>query len=178
MFATPILMRRLPVTRIELHLRLALVAVLLSPVYGLAVGCGKSDPQSPEAQIRAVVVSAENAAQQGEIGTLKDFVADDYEDGRGYDKRSVIRLVQGYLLRHRNIHLLSKITDLEIIGSTRASASLLLAMSGRRIESAEQLWDLRADVFRFDLGWTKSDGKWRVANATWRRVRVNDFFSD
>lgn len=158
---------------IELRMRSALVAMVL-----LAAGCGKSDPQSPEQQIRAVVASAENAAQQREIGILRDIVADDYKDGRGYDKRSVVRLAQGYMLRHRNIHLLSKITDLEIIGPKRASTSVLLAMAGRRIESVEHLWDLRADVYRFDLGWSKSDGEWRVATAAWRRVRVDDFFSD
>jgi hypothetical protein len=151
---------------------LAVLAVLLSP------GCGKSDPQDPEEQIRAVIAIAEEAAQQRDIGTLKDFVADGYQDKRGYDKRSVVRLVQGYLLRHRSIHLLSKISDFEINSPLRASTSLLVAMAGRRIESEEQLWDLRADVFQFDLNWTQSDGEWQVADATWRRVRIDDFFLD
>jgi hypothetical protein len=171
-------MQRRLVTKIALHLRLAILAMLLSPGYGLVAGCGKSDPHDPEGQIRAVIAMAEEAAQQRDIGTLKDFVADGYKDKRGYEKRSVVRLVQGYLLRHRNIHLLSKITDLEINEPARASTSLLVAMTGRRIESAEQLWDLRADVFQFDLSWIQSDGEWQVANATWRRVRIDDFFSD
>ncbi len=171
-------MYRRPVTKIELHLRLAILAVLLSPGYGLVAGCEKSDPQEPEAQIRAVIAIAEQAAQQRDIGTLKEFVAEGYKDKQGYEKRSVVRLLQGYLLRHRNIHLLSKITDLEIIKPARASTSLLVAMTGRRIESADQLWDLRADVFQFDLSWIQSDGEWRVANATWRRARIGDFFSD
>ncbi len=171
-------MHRRLVTKIELHLRLTILAVLLSPGYGLVAGCGNSDPQDPEEQIRAVIAMAEQAAQQRDIGTLKNFVADGYRDKRGYEKRSVVRLLQGYLLRHRNIHLLSKITDLEIIKPARASTILLVAMAGRRIESAEQLWDLRADVFQFDLGWIQSDGEWQVASATWRRVRVDDFFPD
>lgn len=171
-------MQRRLATTMVLHLRLTILVTLLSLGHGLVAGCGTSDPQDPEGQIKSVIAMAEEAAQQRDIGTLKDFVADGYKDKRGYEKRSVVRLVQGYLLRHRNIHLLSKITDLEIIEPARASTSLLVAMAGRRIESAEQLWDLRADVFQFDLGWIQSDGKWQVANATWRRVRTDDFFSD
>lgn len=152
--------------------------MLLSPGYVLMAGCGESDRQSPEEQIRAVIAIAEEAAQQRDIGTLKGFVADGYHDKRGYEKRSVVRLVQGYLLRHRNIHLLSKITDFEVIEPARASTSLLVAMAGRRIESVEQLWDLRADVFQFDLRWIQSSDEWQVDNASWRRVRIADFFSD
>jgi hypothetical protein len=171
-------MHRLLATKIEWHLRLAIVAALLSPMYGLIAGCGRSDPQSPEEKIRAGIATAEAAAEQRDIGTLQGFVADDYKDQRGYDRRAVVRLLKGYLLRHRNIHLLSKITDFEIIEPGRASTSLLVAMTGRRIESAEQLWGLRADVFQFDLSWIRSDGEWRITSATWRRIRSDDFFSD
>ncbi len=166
------------VTKIELHLRLAVLAMLATSAYGLVAGCGKSDPHDPGEQIRAVIAMAEEAAQRRDIGTLKHFVADGYKDERGYDKRSVVRLVQGYLLRHRNIHLLSKITDLEIIDPVRASTSLLVAMGGRRIETVEQLWDLRADVFQFDVDWMQAAGEWRVTSASWRRVGIDEFFSD
>ncbi len=171
-------MRRLLGIKIEFSLRLAFLAVLLSSGSGLVSACGKSNPLDAAEQIRAAIAAAQGAAQQRDISTLKDFVADGYKDLRGYEKREVVRLVQGYLLRHRNIHMLSKIIDLELMEPTRASTLLLVAMAGRRIESAEQLWDLRADVFQFDLSWIRTNGAWQVANATWRRVRIDDFFSD
>ncbi len=171
-------MRRWWVTQPGFRRHLAILTVLLSPVFGLLTGCGDGDPQGPEAQIKSIIAQAEQAAQQRDIGTLRDFVADAYLDARGYSKRAIVRLTQGYLLRHRSVHLYTQVTDFALIEPGRASTSVLVAMAGRRVESAEQLWNLRADVYRFELLWSRAAGNWQVTRSTWRRVSVDDFFSN
>ncbi len=162
--------------RNEISIALRIVALSAAGVLAVATaGCGASAPASPAEQLRAAISKAESAVESREISVLKELVAAQYADTRGQDRRAVITLVQGYLLRHRSIYLFTKVDSLEVPDPDRAYATLLVAMAGRRIESVEELWDVRADLLRLDLEWTHSGGKWAVVRADWRRALVEDF---
>jgi len=158
--------------------RLWLILVILSTANVLLTGCRGADPKSPAERIRGVISTAEQAVEQRDVGALRDIVGEKYKDSHGYDKSSVVRLIHGYLLRNRTIYLFSKITDIVIVDDTHASVQLLVAMAGRRVQLAEELLGVRADVLYFDLDWLKINGKWEVTASTWRRARVEDFFRD
>ncbi|HSH43700.1 MAG TPA: hypothetical protein VK973_16385 [Arenicellales bacterium] len=135
--------------------------------------CGGPE-EAPEAQIRALVARAEQGAEDHEISVFREAVSIDYRDNHGYDRRSVLRLVQGMLLRNRNIHLLSLVRDLQVNGE-EARARVLVAMAGRPIESADALLDLRADLFRFDVDLARDGDQWRVRSVDWNRAQASDF---
>jgi len=139
----------------------------------LASACGEP-AASPEARIKSLVEQAEQGAEARDISVLGDLVSADYGDGRGYDRRAVLRIAQGLFLRNREIHLLSLVKDLKVNGDT-AVARVLVAMAGRPIESVQALVELRADLVRFEIEIAREDGDWRVRSADWRRAEVSDF---
>lgn len=139
----------------------------------LASACGEP-AASPEARIKSLVEQAEQGAEARDISVLGDLVSDNYRDGRGYDRRTVLRIAQGLFLRNREIHLLSLVRNLEVNGDT-AGARVLVAMAGRPIESVQALVELRADLVRFDIELVREEGNWRVRSADWRRAEAGDF---
>lgn len=148
--------------------RISAAAALL-----LLFACGGPE-QSPEAQIKDLVSRAEQAAESHDMSVFKDSVADDYRDNHGYDRRTVLRLVQGMLLRNREIHLLSIVRDVWVQDAA-AQARVLVAMAGRPIESADALLNVRADLMRFDVQFARDGDEWLVRSVDWQRAEVSDF---
>lgn len=139
----------------------------------LLSACGSPD-EPPEARIRDLVARAEQAAEDHDIAVFRDGISGDYQDNHGYDRRTVLRLIQGLLLRNQQIHLLSIVRDLRVQDGA-ARARVLVAMAGRPIESAEALLNLRADLMRFDVQLALEGGEWRVRAVDWERARAADF---
>lgn len=140
---------------------------------GLLVACGGPETP-PEAQIRDLVARAEQAAESHDLSVFKEAVADDYQDNHGYGRQAVLRLIQGMLLRNRQIHLLSLVRDLQV-QEDAAQVRVLVAMAGRPIDSAEALLNMRADLMRFDAELTRDGDQWRVRSVDWARAEVADF---
>lgn len=139
----------------------------------LLSACGGPE-QSPEARIRDLISRAEQAAEDHELSVFQDSVADDYQDNHGYDRQTVLRLVQGMLLRNQNIHLLSLVRDVRVEDST-ARARVLVAMASRPLESTNALLNVRADLMRFDVDLVLEGDEWLVRAVDWERAEVSDF---
>lgn len=137
------------------------------------MACG-GDAKPPEQQISQLNNSAELAVETKDVSALKDMVSDNFEAGQ-YNKSSIIRLVQLYLLRHRTIHLYSLTRSLQVIDEDNAVVEVLVAMAGEPIGHADQLFDLRADLMRFNVSYVRDQDEWKVVGAEWRRATVNDF---
>lgn len=151
----------------------SLLPVSLCAVLALA-GCG--GPELPaEEQIRRLNTEAENAVEAKDVGALKDFIADDYADESGYDKNAVIRIAQLYLLRHKAVYVFTLTKSLVIIDENNAAAEVLAALAGQPVNSADQLFDMRADLVRFQVGYVLEDGEWLVRSVDWRRATAEDF---
>jgi ketosteroid isomerase-like protein len=143
-------------------LRPTLAAFLLAAALA---ACGKGP--SPEDEIRAVVLEAEQAAEARDAFALRALVADDYRDGRGNGAEDIRRFVHGYLLAHQSVHLLVKIEEIELPASDLARLRATVAMVGKEAEGASA-WDLAADVYEFDVNLAREGGEWRVIRADWR----------
>lgn len=144
------------------------VALLL-----LLSACGGPE-QSPEAKIRDLVSRAEQAAEDHDLSVFKDSVAGDYQDNHGYNRQTVLRLIQGVLLRNQQIHLLSLVRDIDVTEDS-ARARVLVAMAGRPIESAGALLNVRAELMRFDVQLVLEGDEWLVRAVDWERAEAGDF---
>ena len=142
-------------------------------VLGLVVGCG-GEPEPLEAQVRALVAEAEAAAEARDVDALMDLVADDYVGPRGEPKSAVAPLARFALGRHQTVHLLTRVSEVEVRDSTQARATVFVAMGGRPIQT-EELESLRGSLWRFDVLVRRDGDDVHVTQAQWRRARPDDF---
>lgn len=151
---------------------LLLVWIMLA----LALGACSGDSNSPEAEIRALIVQAQTAAEESNVGGLRALVADDYADRRGYDRKAIENLIRLHVLRNQSIHLFTRMGDIAFPQPDRATVKVAAAMAGRSVASAGELVGIKADLYRFDLELIRRDGKWQVQRAAWEPARLDDFW--
>ncbi len=53
-------------------------------------------PSDPEAEIRALLAAAEDAAEARDAGFFGDLVGEGYRDSRGNDRDRAVRMLRGF----------------------------------------------------------------------------------
>jgi hypothetical protein len=140
----------------------------------LLTACG-GEPDQPEVRLRAAIGAAEQAVEARSLKQASGYIAADYQDDRGYNARALRQLLFGYLQRHRDIHLLTRITELQLAADGKsAQVRLYVAMAGVPIPSLEAAAQLRADLYRFDMHFIDGEDGWQVQRAQWRRAELDD----
>lgn len=139
-------------------------------------GC-RAGRDTPEAQVRLLIRDAVAAAEQKQLGTLRDMVSERYADEQGLDKRAVENLLRLQFLRNERLHLYTRIQSVTLPKPDRAQATVLVAMAGVPIASEADLPALRADLHRFEIDFAREDRTWRVQRAAWRRVEPTELVS-
>lgn len=137
-------------------------------------GC-RGERSTPEAEVRALIHGAVTAAEQKEIGTLRGLISDKYADDQGQDKRAVEGLLRLHFLRNQTVHLYAHIQSVTLPQPEGAQATVLVAMAGAPIASAQELPLLRADLHRFEIDFVRENKVWRVRRAAWRRAELGEF---
>jgi hypothetical protein len=155
--------------------RLRLRIGLLGLVVAMLLPSCRGERTSPQAEVRARIHSAVTAAEQKDIGTLKDVISDRYADDQGQDKRAIENLLRLHFLRHESLHLYARIASVTLPPPGRAEAVVLVAMAGVPIASVQELPALRADLHRFEIDLAREDKTWRVQRAAWRRAEPGEF---
>lgn len=154
-----------------------IIAVILTIVLGVLLSACSEEPESAEAQIRAVIGQAADAAQNKELGELKDLIADDYQDDQGYDKKNISRLLALYFFRNQSIYLSTRIDSITLDSADnarQANVVLLVAMAGTPLP--DDLRGFSADLMRFDIIMVNQGGAdWQLQSAAWRRADIQDF---
>ena len=154
---------------------MAMVRGLLVALLTVLTACS-GDPENLEQQIREMLSAGEEAVEARSILTVLDFIADDYQDKRGRQKKDIQRLVAGYILRNKSIHLLTRVQQVALNeDKIQADVILYVGMAGVPVTSVDQLVLVRADLYRFDLSLKLEDGDWRVASGSWHQARLEDF---
>src|ERR1700752_2493986 len=74
-----------------------------------ACGARSSDEQ----KVRELVVNMENAAEKRDSSDVLEFVADDYEDAKGFDKTQLKNYLRAYFLAPPTIQLMVSVEELE-----------------------------------------------------------------
>ncbi|HEY3518960.1 MAG TPA: hypothetical protein VGL98_18060 [Gammaproteobacteria bacterium] len=132
----------------------------------LASGCGGSDP---EAEIRALLAAAEEAAEARDVGYFGDALGDSYRDARGHDREEVLRMLRGLFIANQRIEIVSRVEEIVIEGGDAARAVVHAGLVGRRTD-ATLIDGLDADLYRFELELVNDSGDWKVIGADFRRA--------
>ena len=138
----------------------------------LASACS-DDALSPEAEVRAWIDAAAETAERREAGALADMVHSGYLDQQGNNKQQVAGVLRAYFFRNKNIHLFTRIDEIELLGDARAQVRLHVAMAGRAISGVDTLASLRAQIYRFELSLVRQDD-WLLQHARWERASLAD----
>lgn len=158
--------------------RRALALLLLAATVALGPGCTKKPPD-PEAEIAALIARVEAAVEAGDLGEIKETLADDYADPKGNDKAALVGMVQLQLLRRRSIHVISKIDRIIVQPDARSATAVVFAAAGATpIAGLDALGDVRADLFELTLTLARPDDDWLVRAVRWKRAGAGDFADD
>jgi len=153
--------------------RITIIIVLLGASL-LFAACGSGD--SPEDQVRAFIKRGEVAAEARDLGAMKNLIADSYSDGHRRTKRDIIAVTARYFLTNKNIHIFTRIGELDLPAPGRAKIILYAAMAGQNISDLDALLNMQADLYRFDLQLEKKDREWQLVSADWQPAGPEDFF--
>jgi hypothetical protein len=144
---------------------------LLTLILLLVQAC--SDEDSAE-QIRHLIDSAVQAAEDRSVDGLGDLMHSDFIDQKGNNRLQLAKLLRLYFFRHKNIHLFTRIDSIEMLSDNQASVSLLVAMAGTVISDVNALSSLRARIYRFELQLIKQDD-WLLRHASWEPANIGAF---
>jgi hypothetical protein len=134
-------------------------AVALAAV--VIAGCGTSDP---EAEIRAMLAQAEEAAEARDVGFFGDVIGPGYRDSRGQDRTELLRTLRGYFIANQRIEIVSRVDEVTLEGVDAARAVIHAGLVGQR-SGAELLAGVDADLYRFELELVNEGGGWQVIGA-------------
>lgn len=143
---------------------------------GLFSGACSERPLSAEEQLRGLLSKAEADLEARDLDAAMASVAPTYEDSAGRDYRALRTLLFGYLLRHKSIHILSKIDQIELVSDTQARLVVFAGLAGSAQEAETVLSGWRGELLRLRLQFEKSrEGEWYLHSAQWRRATPQDF---
>lgn len=128
-------------------------------------GCGS--PGTPEDEVRALVETAESAAEARDASALKDLVADDYQDRRGRTAADLRNFLHAWLVAHPSVKLLTRIDALELEGTELARVEVTVGLLGREAKGDSD-WSLAFEVERLEVRLARDGGEWRVIGASRR----------
>lgn len=132
----------------------------------LASACSRG---TDEEQIRALIDSAETAAEARDVSDLMDLVADNYADDRGSDKDELQRFMRAYFVMHPKIELLVTVGEIELETANRARVQVDVTMLGTRLDGGPEQTSLTGDLESLRVELRRVDSQWRVSRAD--RVR-------
>jgi hypothetical protein len=146
--------------------------ILLCLILLLIQAC--SDDSSPEDQIRRFIDSGVQAAEARSVDDLSELLHANFVDQQGHNGKQLARLLRAYFFRHKNIHLFSRIDNIEMLSANQASVSLYVAMASTVISDVSALSSLSARIYRFELQLVKQDG-WLLRHASWEPANIGAF---
>lgn len=138
----------------------------------LLCSCADSDI-SPEDEIRQYIELGVEAAEQRSVDDLDELLHPDYRDRKGYNRQQLGKLLQAYFFRHRDIHLFTRIDEIQLLAENQAEVRLHVAMAGSVISDVTALRGLRARIYRFELQLEKQD-RWLLRHASWSPASIAD----
>ena len=84
-----------------------------------------------------------------------------------------MRSLFAYTRRHRDIHLFTRIHEIEMAPDQRLARTVVLAaITGKPVDTEQQLLALKADLYRFELDLACDDNEhgWHIISSRWQRA--------
>jgi hypothetical protein len=145
-------------------MKTAATAIMLAAM--LTAGCAADDP---EADIRALLAAAEEAAEARDMGFFGDLLGAGYRDSRGLDRDEALRRLRGYFIANQRIEIVSRVDEVVLEGKDAARAVVHVGMAGQRA-GAGLLEGVDGDLYRFELELVDDGGDWRIIGASLERA--------
>ena len=103
------------------------------------------------------------------------LISEQYSDGRRGTRHEIRRLLAGYFLRHKSIHVVYRIDQVELLEDAQARVVLFAGIAGTAPVGSEALSQWRGELLRIELLVVlESDEEWRLQSAKWRRASKKD----
>jgi hypothetical protein len=117
-----------------------------------------SSATSDDAKVRALIASAEDAAEARDIGAVLALVGDEYADEQGNTRKSLRLFLHGYFAAHPRLELVTRVTELQfpVTGLARARVTV----RGLELERFEF-----GEAVTLDVELRHEGGDWRVVRA-------------
>ena len=141
----------------------------LGAVLAAAAVAGCNGGGDPEAEIRALLAAAEEAAEARDAAFFGDLLGEGYRDSRGNDRDEMLRRVRGYFIANQRVEIVSRVDNVVLEGADAARAVVHAGMLGQR-SGAALLGGVDADLYRFELELVNDAGEWRIIGARWERA--------
>lgn len=160
----------------DAHVRTTGWVALVLALAAVVSACSSTPKGTPEDQIRALIANGEKAAEEKDLGTLKNLVSDAYKDEDGNRKPEIMQILAFHLMRNASVHLLTRVRTIEFPELKTAKATVYVGMAGGKLGSIDDLMRYRADLYRVDFT-AANEGQpdWRVTSAKWRPADMSDF---
>ena len=127
--------------------------------------------ETPEDRVNSYIDRVVESAEARNWRSFKDYIADDYKDGHGLRKDEVLGIVARYILANQRIHILKRVASIRIDDPRNAHAVVYAAMAGQPVSGPQDLVDIRADIYRFEIDLQAGeDGVFRTTRGDWRPV--------
>ncbi|MEW8030494.1 MAG: hypothetical protein AB2792_19365 [Candidatus Thiodiazotropha sp.] len=149
------------------------IGIFLILVGLLSSGCSDSPP-SPEQQIRNILSEAEAYLEARDLSSAMTYVDPDYSDESGRDFRTLKRMLLGYFMRHKSIHIFSTIDRIDLHSENEAEVVLFAGLAGSPQVAEMTLSQWRGELLRLQLRFIRSDDDWLLRMAQWRRATPQD----
>lgn len=120
--------------------------------------------------IRHIVRLGAEAAENNDVKSLMGYVADDYSDDAGNDRRSLRALLLRRLLTGERLTVFLRDVDIEVEGERAlVDARVLFVRGGGRVSLSEVIPD-EASALRFSVVFVRRDDRWLVRSAAWEPI--------
>ena len=136
------------------------LSVVALVVAGMLAGCGG---EAPEQAVWAQLAALQAAIDARDAGAVDDLLAQDFIGNDGMDRRAAKQLAVGVFLRHRDVGAKLGPITVEPRGDAEAVARFTVLATG----GSGGLLPERGQVYRVETGWRRTDGEWKLLNASW-----------
>ena len=141
--------------------------LILFPALLVSLGC---QPELTEEQkIKSMVETIRNAANEKNIYTIMERLADDYQDQMGRGKEDIRSLIATLFYRYRNLSVMIRESNVMIEGDT-ANVQLSVSFQNRSKEATDQMGiSQQVAVYELNMGLVKRSEQWLVMEGGWRK---------
>ena len=135
-----------------------------------------SNEETPEDQIKQFVATGEETVEARNVLGMKKLIFENYSDEKGRTRQDLVAVSARYILSNKNIHVLTRIGELNFPAEDRAILQLYVAMTGQNVSDLDALLNMRADLYLFDMELIRENNEWKLLKADWRPAKSEDFF--
>jgi hypothetical protein len=127
--------------------------------------------RSPEEEIRALVATCVKAAEDKDLGTLTEAIAEDFKGPSGSSRDDVKRILAFHVLRDReSVAVFNPLLTVNVTGDDTGEISGKFVFARAKAVSFDQLPDGSVvSAYEIDAKLQKRDNKWRFVSATYKQ---------